>query len=163
LKVQAGQLQADAFSFPRRTFYLGRWIRYGGWYPNILVRLANRKKCSWTEPNVHEQLVAKGPILSLKNPLDHYAFPSIRDQILTNLRFARLGTEDLRRRGVRPNILQLIYKPVGKFVETYLLKRGFLDGLPGFIISINAAHSIFLKYAFLFEPLIENSIKRSPE
>ncbi|HCM40255.1 MAG TPA: glycosyltransferase family 2 protein [Bdellovibrionales bacterium] len=160
-KVQSGRLQADAFCFPRKTYYLGKWIRHGGWYPNVLVRLANRNKCSWTEPHVHEELLARGPVVSLQQALDHYAFTSIRDQILTNLRFARLGTEDLRRKGVRPSLIRLIFKPAGKFLETYFLKRGFLDGLPGFIISINAAHSIFLKYAFLFEPEIEEAAKRS--
>ena len=45
--------------------------------------------------------------------------------------------------------------PTGKFIETYILKRGFLDGLPGLIISVNAAHSIFLKFAYLTEDRIQ--------
>lgn len=140
-----------AFSFPRKTFFLGRWIRYGGWYPNYLVRLADQRYSQWTEPHVHEALRVDGSIARLEGALHNYAFPSIRDQIETNLNFSRLGSQDLKRRGKKPTIALLLLKPVGKFLETYFWKRGFLDGLPGFIISINAAHSMFLKYAFLIE------------
>jgi glycosyltransferase involved in cell wall biosynthesis len=142
------------FRFPRKNFYIGRWIRFGGWYPNFLVRLAHRKFARWSEPHVHEAWVVQGPVGVLRHPLFNYSFTSIEDQIHTNLRFARLGSEDLLRRGAQPGILKLIFKPIGKFLETYFLKRGFLDGLSGFIISVNAAHSIFLKYAFLLEPTI---------
>lgn len=147
------------FEMPRKTFYLGRWIRHGGWYPNYLVRLADRRAAGWSEPNVHEALEVQGTIGRLAEPLLHYAFPSIHDQILTNLNFSRLGARDLLRRGKSPSIAKLLLKPVGKFIETYVLKRGFLDGLAGFIISVNAAHSIFLKYAYLHEPEIKSEIQ----
>lgn len=139
------------FYFPRKTFYLGRWIRHGGWYPNYLVRIANRKHAAWTEPSVHEELKIDGEIRPLAEPLLHYTFSSIQDQIQTNLRYARLGSERLKETGQTPSCWKLIWKPVGKFLETYIVKRGFLDGLPGFIISVNAAHSMFLKYAYLHE------------
>ncbi len=145
-----------AMSFPRKTFYLGRWIRHGGWYPNVLTRLGNRKTCQWSEPQVHEELVVQGRTLRLQNALEHFGFPSIHHQILTNLRFSKLGSEDLHRRGASGGLLKLLLKPLGKFIETFFLKFGFLDGLPGFIISINAAHSMFLKHAFLLEPKIRN-------
>lgn len=139
------------YRIPRRTYYLGRWIQHGGWYPNLITRLANRLHAKWTEPNVHEDLVTEEPIGELKTPIEHNAFPSISDQILTNLRFSKLGSQDLSKKGQRPSYIKLLLKPVGKFLETYVLKGGFRDGLRGFIISVNAAHSMFLKYAFLFE------------
>lgn len=142
------------FRFPRKNFYLGRWIAHGGWYPNYLTRLADRRCSSWSEPHVHEALEVRGEVRTLSEPLHNYSFPSIHDQILTNLRFSKLGSEDLKNRGRQASVLKLLYKPLGKFVETYFLKRGFLDGLPGFIISINAAHSMFLKYAYLCEARI---------
>ena len=81
---------------------------------------------------------------------------------MTNLSFSRLGSRDLARRGQAPSLPKLLPKPLGKFVETFVLKRGFLDGLPGFIISVNAAHSIFLKYAYLFEERIRAKAARRP-
>jgi glycosyltransferase involved in cell wall biosynthesis len=141
-------------SFPRKTFYLGHWIRYGGWYPNVLTRICNRRLARWSEPEVHERLEVEGRVLTLRSDLHHYSFPSIESQVHTNLRFSKLGTQDLKRRGKSGNLAKLVLKPVGKFFETYLIKRGFLDGLPGFIISVNAAYSMFLKYAFLLESRI---------
>lgn len=143
--------RVKGFRFPRKTYYLGRWIRHGGWYPGFLTRLADRRAADWTEPKVHEELAVRGEVGELREPLDHYAFPSIREQVLTNLRYASLGAEQLGRRGRRPSVVRLILKPIGKFLETYFLKLGFLDGLPGFIISVNAAHSMFMKHAFQLE------------
>jgi len=150
--LEAGENQGIAgYSIPRLSKYLGRWIRHGGWYPNRLVRLANRKAAVWTEPDVHEEWVVRGPVIPLRHDLLHYPFTNIGDQILTNLRFSRLGSEALRKRGQQKNLLLLLLKPIGKFLETYIAKAGFRDGIAGFIISVNAAHSIFLKYAYLFE------------
>jgi glycosyltransferase involved in cell wall biosynthesis len=155
---EKGRTELKAFRLPRKTFYLGRWIKHGGWYPNYLVRFANRKFARWTEPNVHEELKpTNGQAGYFINPLHHYTFASIHDQVLTNLNFSRLGFLELKRKGRKASLAKLLLKPIGKFVETYLLKRGFLDGRPGLIISINAAHSMFLKYAYLIEAEINDA------
>lgn len=161
--VAAGKTSYKGFRFPRKNFYLGRWIAHGGWYPNYLVRLADKRHSAWSEPHVHEALEVRGEIGTLSNPLHNYSFPSIQDQVLTNLRFSKLGCEDLRNKGREASIIKLILKPIGKFIETYVLKRGFLDGLPGFIISVNAAHSMFLKYAYLCEAKIMCGDDSSPK
>ncbi|MGZ3649593.1 MAG: glycosyltransferase family 2 protein [Bdellovibrionota bacterium] len=135
--------------FPRKTWFLGRWILHGGWYPNRLVRLVNREGARWTEPSVHESLEAGGPVFALNADLLHYTFRNVGDNVLTNVRFSRLGAAVARQRGERGSLLRILFKPIGKFLETYLWKRGFLDGFPGFVISVNAAHSIFLKYVEL--------------
>ncbi len=139
------------FTFPRKTFYLGRWIRHGGWYPNYLARLSDRRHSHWTEPAVHERLEVRGRVEKLENALHHHSFPTIRSQVLTNLKFSQLGTDDLKRSGASASLPRLLLKPAGKFLETYLIKRGFLDGVHGLIISVNAAYSMFLKYAYLME------------
>lgn len=154
--IGAGKSSAKGFRIPRKTFYLGKWILHGGWYPNYLSRLANRKSAQWNTPEVHEDLIIQGEIKTLKKPLHHFSFGSIQDQIRTNLKYSWLGFQKLRERGEKPSLFMLLWKPLGKFFETYVIKRGFLDGLPGFIISINAAHSMFLKYSYLFEAEINH-------
>jgi hypothetical protein len=91
------------------------------------------------------------PLFLAKNPMLHFTFDSIADQVSTNLKYALEGSRELRRRGQHFSIARLIFKPISKFVETYLWKLGFLDGKLGFIIAVNAAHSMFLKQAFLLE------------
>lgn len=142
--------EVRGFAIPRKNHYMNRWVKNGGWYPNYQLRLAHKEFSRWTEPELHEKLVVEGKVEYLKNPLVHFPFESIEDQVLTNLRYAREGAEQLRRQGVRPSLLAMIVKPIGKFFETYLLKGGFRDGLIGFFISVNAAYSMFLKYSFLF-------------
>ncbi len=139
------------YTMPRLSKYLGHWIKYGGWYPNRLLRLANRREGSWSEPEVHEEWIVSGAVLPLRYDLLHYPFLDIQDQITTNLRYSTQGSEELRKRGKRKSLLLLLLKPIGKFIETYLIKQGFRDGIAGLIISVNAAHSIFLKYAYLFD------------
>lgn len=149
--IRSGGDRRLGFMVPRKSYYLKRWIRHGGWYPNHLVRFAHRKHSRWTEPEVHEALKVDGDVGVFQSPLNHYTFDSIEDQVRTNLRFSRLGSKDLIRKGKHPSIAKLILKPIGKFFETYLIKGGCLDGIAGFLISVNAAHSMFLKYAYLFE------------
>ena len=142
-------VQYQGASLPRRTKYLGRWILHGGWYPNRLVRLANRKSAKWTEPSVHEAWQVEGPVWQLKNDLLHYTFKDVGDQVITNVRFSRLGAVVAHERGELGTIVRILFKPLGKFFETYIWKMGFLDGLPGLVISLNAAHSVFMKYVEL--------------
>lgn len=143
--------EIGGFRIPRKAWYLGRWILHGGWYPNPLIRLSRREGSKWTEPEVHEALLVEGKVSALQSALLHYPFGSLEDQVRANLRYAREGSRELRRRGLKPRIWKLLFKPLGKFLETYVWKAGFLDGLPGFLISVNAAHSMFLKQALLFE------------
>lgn len=140
-----------AARFARKTWYLNRWILYGGWYPNYQTRLYRKDLSKWSEPEIHEKLVHSGEAETLAGEILHYSFPSISDQVQTNLKFSALGYRALKRAGRKPSVLLILLKPISKFLETYIFKLGFLDGLAGFIISINAAHSIFLKYSYLFE------------
>jgi glycosyltransferase involved in cell wall biosynthesis len=139
-----------AASFPRKNYFMGQWIRFGGWYPNRLIRLAHRKKGKWTTPHVHEELtIDDGKIVPLNSPIHHFSFSSLQDQVLTNLRFSSLGTEQLMAQGKKGGVFLLLIKPLGKWIETYIVKQGFRDGVYGFVISVNAAYSVFLKYAGL--------------
>lgn len=138
--------------FARRTWFLGRWIMHGGWYPNVLVRLSRKSRSRWTEPQVHEALLVDGNVKKLVGDLHHYTFRDVGDQVTTNVRYAREGARVALQRGESPGFFKLLHKPIGKFLETYIWKRGFLDGLPGFIISVNAAHSMFMKYAEMLYP-----------
>ncbi|MCO5143919.1 MAG: glycosyltransferase family 2 protein [Oligoflexia bacterium] len=150
--------QKAGASFPRKTYYLGRWIMYGGWYPNRLTRMIKKGAGQWTEPDVHEKLDCAGVVHEFSSDIYHYTFSDVGEQVQTNIRFSRLGAIAAMKRGEKGSLWKILTKPVGKFLETYIWKRGFLDGIPGFVISINAAHSIFMKYVEL--RFVQNSIDR---
>ena len=141
----------DAFTVPRRTMHLGRWIRHGGWYPNRLVRLFRKEKGAWLGADVHERWETTGTVGALDSDLIHYSFDGLTDQVSRNNRYSSLGAQHLKRGGRQFGLAMLLFKPLSKFLETYVIKRGFLDGYPGFIISISASYSVFLKWAKLWE------------
>lgn len=150
LQKFAGLDAKTGYFLPRKSFYLGRWIDHGGWYPDYQKRLFHRQYSQWDGASIHEKVVSPNED-RLKSPLSHFVFNSIAEQINTNNRYSGLLAEQLHREGKKFSILKLVFKPWTKFVETYFLKMGFRDGLPGFIIAVGAAYSVFLKWSKLWE------------
>ncbi|HVK61181.1 MAG TPA: glycosyltransferase family 2 protein [Bdellovibrionales bacterium] len=149
--------QFDGYDFPRKSWNLGRWITHGGWYPDRQLRLYNQKRAQWRGgERVHERVYAE-KVGNLTQPILHWPFPTHSEQVATNNRYSSLGAEELYARGKRFSLAKLIFKPWSKFMETYFIKLGCLDGMPGFIISVGAAYSVFLKFVKLWE--IEKSKK----
>ncbi|HMN68093.1 MAG TPA: glycosyltransferase family 2 protein [Bdellovibrionales bacterium] len=140
----------DAFAFPRLSFHMGRWIRHGGWYPDWQIRLYDRRRAGWSRDVLHEKVQAER-VERLRRPLHHWVFTDLTDQVRTNNRYSGLGADQLANQGRRFSLFHLIVKPKVKFFEVYVWKRGFLDGMPGFIIAVGAAYSVFLKWAKLWE------------
>ncbi|MDZ4662173.1 MAG: glycosyltransferase family 2 protein [Pseudomonadota bacterium] len=149
-KTVAAGLNGDAYECRRRSWYMGRWIYHGGWYPDLQARFFNRTAVKWSASEVHERLIAKST-LRLNSELLHWPFQSLAHQIEKNNKYSSLGALEQKKLGVRFSLFKLIFKPVVKFFETYFLKRGFLDGLPGFIIAVGAGYSVHLKMAKLYE------------
>ncbi len=140
-----------AYSFPRKTIHFGRWIRHGGWYPNRLFRLFRKSQGEWRGNEVHEYWHTEGERGELTADLLHYSFDNLADQVARNNTYSSLGARGLKAKGVSFSFAWLCVKTTSKFLETYLLKRGFLDGYPGLIISVSAAYAVFLKWAKLWE------------
>lgn len=138
------------YEFPRKSFHLGRWINHGGWYPDYQLRLFNRKHSTWSDAALHEKVQVKSKA-RFRSDLLHWVFRDLSHNVVTNDRYSTLGAQNLRSKGKRFSLLKLIYKPWVKFIEAYIVKLGFLDGLPGFIIAVGAAYSIFLRHAKLWE------------
>ncbi|MBK9293257.1 MAG: glycosyltransferase family 2 protein [Oligoflexia bacterium] len=144
----------DGYKIPRLSFYLGRWIKHGGWYPDYQLRLYKKELATWVGGGVHEKVVVKGNVGVLKKDIHHYVFSNLSEQIKTNNRYSTEGALELNKNSKKFSLLKLIFKPFGKFIECYFYKFGFLDGAAGFIIALGASQSMFLKYAKLWE--IEN-------
>ena len=149
-KFQSVLNSYDGAEIPRLSYYLGKWIRHGGWYPDRQIRLFKKNSSAWVSDHVHERVKVPRSI-KFKNSIYHWVFKDIEDQVQTNNEYSSLGAIALHSKGVHFCIYRLLVKPVSKFIETYIWKRGFLDGLPGFIISVSAAYSVFLKYSKLWE------------
>lgn len=155
LKAELSQIFSDlspdtAYRLPRLSFHLGRWIRHGGWYPDYQTRLFHRKFSAWNQAGIHEKVQASR-YQKLKSNLNHYVFKDLSHQVHTNDKYSSLQSIADRKGGKRFSLFKLLSKPVVKFLECYFVKRGFLDGLPGFIIAVGAAYSVFLRWSKTWE------------
>jgi len=147
-------------SVPRRTWYLGRWIAHGGWYPDRKVRLVRRGRGRWEGARIHERLVAEGGIRKLRGDLLHYTYRDIADHLRTIDRFTTEAAQTVAARPRRGVIAGMLVHPPAKFLKMYLLQGGFLDGLQGFMVAVLGSHYVFLKYAKAWE--LRRSGRRRP-
>lgn len=139
------------FEVPRRTWYLGRWIRHGGWYPDRKLRLFRRSAGGWTGRNPHDRVEVTGRVERLDGDLLHLSYDSLSDHLRTIDSFTTIAAREKRAAGERAGLADLVLRPFGKFLRMYVLKLGLLDGLPGFVIAVSGAYYVFLKYAKLRE------------
>lgn len=150
----------NGYSVSRCSFHLGRWIRHGGWYPDRNIRLFNRRQGKWGGVDPHDKIEVAGETGKLEGDLLHYVFKDLAHNVATNNFYSGISADIFYREGKKPSMAKLFLKPFGKFIETYVIKKGFLDGLPGFIISVGAAYSMFLKFAKLWEHHVKENLNQ---
>ena len=138
---------AVAYRVNRATFHLGRWIRHGDFYPDWKLRLYRRSRARWTGRDPHGRVEVDGPVASLDGELLHYSYRDLADQIERIQFFSGQAADALVREGAVFRKRDLVLRPPARFLRSYLLRRGFLDGMPGFIIAVASAFYVFLKYA----------------
>ncbi|MBT3982445.1 MAG: glycosyltransferase family 2 protein [Bacteriovoracaceae bacterium] len=153
-KVLSKKPDTPLFQCKRLTRYCGKWIYHCGWYPDRQERLFKKGSVTWSTPNVHERLIPNDKnteIHDLTGHLLHYSFPDFKSQIKTNLNFSTKASLDLIETSPdRVHLVSVMLKPMGKFLESYIFKKGFLDGIHGLFIGINSAHAMFMKYAMAY-------------
>lgn len=145
----------SGFLLPRLVFYLDRWWRRGGWYPDYDVRLFRRDRARWGGTDPHEKIIVDGPVRRLQNPLHHFSYRNIDDHIQRINRFTSISSRELRNQGQRWHLTDALMRPAIRFCRSYFLKGGFLEGFAGFHVAVTAAVYVFLKYAKLWELELE--------
>jgi len=149
-KLLDGSLGAGncaAYQFPRLTQYLGRWIRHGDWYPDFQLRLWQRGAAQWGGIDPHDRLEVRGSIGRLRGDLLHYSMESLEHQVQKMLRYADDFARLRAGQGRRVGYLDLLTRPAWRFLRSYVLKLGFLDGWQGLCIAWTTAFYTFLRYA----------------
>lgn len=131
-------LQSDIiYALNVKTNYLGKWIRYCGWYPSYKKRLYQKDMAKWNDELVHEQLIStsKLEIVNLSGNLLHYSYPSLERHHQKIHNYAKLTAQKWKLQGKRPSLLKKLFGPSFRFVKTYIFRLGILDGKEGFLIS----------------------------
>ena len=141
----------DGYDFNRLTNYCGKWIKHTTWYPSRKLRLWDAREGSWGGFNPHDRFSLKpGASQShLKGDLLHYSYYSVSEHLVQIDSFSSILARSYRERGRRANIFSITIRPFWRFLNDFLLRAGFLDGYYGFVVSVNSAHEVFLKYVKL--------------
>jgi glycosyltransferase involved in cell wall biosynthesis len=144
---------AVGFTIRRKNFFLGRWIKYGGFWPDPKLRLFRREKGRFEARAVHEDVRVTGQTAAIfAGALIHHSYPTLSDYIEHMNRYSSLGAEMVVAKGqVRFSFINIVLRPMFTFIYNYFLRRGFLDGREGLLLHLYHAGYVSWKYAKAWE------------
>jgi hypothetical protein len=145
----------DGYSFPRKNIFLGKWMRHGGWYPDATLRLFRKEqgKFGGINPHANVELSVNARVLTLTQPLIHFTYYTLQQYVGKQYSYADAAARELFESGRLTSVsrARIFVKTFWKFIETYLIKRGFLDGTHGLIAALGATFGAYLKQARIWE------------
>lgn len=147
--------KAQGFYIKRRSQFLGKWMRYGGWYPDHVLRLAKRSVAEFDSSPVHEKLLVEGTLANLEYPLLHYSYRNLADVLKKQSHYAQVGAAKNRAAKKNGGIFMGWLRALWTFFRLFILQRGFLDGRHGMLSAIAKSQETFWRYAGM--EWVENS------
>ena len=138
----------DLYQIPRKNFFLGKWIKHAGWYPDYTDRLFKNDQSIRYAGDVHESPTFTGKKGRMDQPMIHYTYRDINHYINKINHYSTLNAEESNK---KPSIFYVFARPIWEFINVYFIKRGFLLGKEGIIFAMISSLDRFLKYAKLWE------------
>ena len=163
------ELQAprfEAYQVPRKSHFLGHWMRHSGWYPDCRQpQLFNRQNFRYHDEAVHESYTLTGRLGCLRQHLLQYPWDTLEIATAKLQRNSTLMAERYAKQGKRASPAKMLFAPAGMFLRLFLLQQGFRDGRHGFVLATLYAYYTFLKYAKLWERSVKTKERggSSPE
>jgi len=137
--------------FPRKVWFLGRWITHGDWYPDWSLRLFQNGKGRWEGSEEHDKVVLEGTAKRLRADLLHYSNPTLSSHVSKITVFSEYFLQRQIKKGKKWSATETIVRPWWRFFRAYVLRWGFLDGFPGYYIAKATAFATLVRYSRLFE------------
>jgi len=132
--------EPNGYYLKRKNYFLGRWLKKGGQYPDSVIRLVRRGRANFPQKSVHEQISVEGKVETLEGHLLHYTAPNFARYLNNANRYTSLTAAELKEKKVRISIFSwfkyLFIKPSVTFLNLFLRHKGILDGFPGFVFSL---------------------------
>ena len=144
----------DIYRVPRKNYFMGKWIKYSGWYPNFRQpQLFKKNTMSYSMDSVHEGFINKSnkEIGYIKNFIWQYPFKNMDEVLHKTNRYSTLGVKKLQDKGETGSIFKAFLHGLWSFSKHYFFKLGFLDGGPGFVIAFSNFEGTFYRYIKLTE------------
>ncbi|MGH7311966.1 MAG: glycosyltransferase family 2 protein, partial [Candidatus Rokuibacteriota bacterium] len=141
----------DGYAVPRKNIFWGRWVRHGGLYPDWQVRLFRRGRARFLPRAVHESVQVEGPVARLRSPLLHRSYRDVSDFLARADRYSTLAADEWLRSGRRARPVDLVLRPLGRFLGMYVLRLGVLDGWRGLLLATLYAYYVGMRSAKALE------------
>jgi len=144
----------DGYRIPRKTFFLGKWIKHGGWYPDYNLRLFRKDRGRFEERAVHEAVKVNGTVGNAQHAILHYAYPDLASYLASINKYSSLAVDVMAEQGIparKTTWFNIVFRPVFTFIFKYVVRLGFLDGKHGLMINLFHAYYVFAKYAKAWE------------
>lgn len=148
---ETGSAEISGYYISRVVFFLGRWWRLGGWYPEYRLRFF-RKSCTvWGGVDPHEKPIVRGRTERLPGEIYHFTYKNLDEQLSRLHRYSTVAAQEEYRLGTKPTLASLLLNPLFRATKFYVLKRGYREGMAGLIVAITEGYYTFMKYAKLWE------------
>ncbi|HSD39891.1 MAG TPA: glycosyltransferase family 2 protein [Rhodocyclaceae bacterium] len=144
------------YEFPRCNRFLGRYLRHGEGYPDLSLRLFNRQHARWSDDVVHEKVITLDVVGQLKGDLLHHSEESIESYLSKQNRYTTLAADAMLAEGTEVSFTKLFLSPGFRFFKFYILRGGWMDGLPGLVHILIGCFNSFAKYAKHFERVLRS-------
>ena len=141
----------DGYFIARKNFFLGRWIKHCGWYPDFNLRLFRKSRGRFAERTVHEKVKVRGRTANLRYPLMHETYRSLSEFFQRMDRYSTLAAREMYQEGRKSGFYDIFFRPPFTFLQMYILRAGFLEGYSGFLLSSLYSIYTFAKYTKLKE------------
>ena len=144
----------DGYWVPRRTFFLGKEIKHGGWYPDRNLRLFRRGKGEFEERVVHETIRVRGVVGKTKHAILHFAYPDLASYLSSINKYSTLAVKAMGEKSIskfRIGWINILFRPFLTFIYKYFIRLGFLDGKYGLVLNLFHSCYVFAKYAKAWE------------
>jgi len=142
----------DGYRFPRQNYFLGRWMKHGGWYPDMVLRFFNKDRGHFGGINPHDKVIIdSGRIKTTSFPIIHNSYNSVSQYLIKQNLYSSVSAAERVKAGKKVMPFLIPAKTLWKFLETYFIKGGFMDGFHGFVAAMGASYSTFLKYVKIWE------------
>ncbi len=138
-------------SFPRKTWFMGRWITHGDWYPDRVTRLFRKDAGRWEGTTEHCKVTIGGAVKKFRADLLHFSNPDICSHISKIPFYADTMLKRQIESGLRWSLAESVFRPWWRFFRAYVLRCGFLDGYPGYYIAKATAFATLVRYSRLYE------------
>ncbi len=144
----------DGYRIPRKTFFLGKWIKHGGWYPDYNLRLFQKGRGWFEERAVHESITVPGAVGRTRHALLHYAYSDLASYMSSINKYSSLAVTVMGEQGIsgfKAGFINILFRPVFTFMLKYLFRLGWLDGKHGLVLNLFHSYYVFAKYAKAWE------------